>query len=709
MRKKTNTMIWSCFIASSPAMAAITDNQSFYGYTGLINIPNAYTADFGSLHTQYNNQLEFRQDIVDGHNFTINAGVFDGLEVGGKIASVSIHDNLFHERARGEEQIRDLSFNAKYQLPFIPHNWFSLAIGAQDIGGAANNYKAYYAVATKRLGDFDLTLGAGSTDNLTNRLDGAFAGVQWHATDWLSITAEHDGEAASSGVKVHVPKKWLSNNLAISLAANYYDHKLSEDDIYFGVNLIYQLNKPEHTSYRPVKPAPQMVSITSDSNNPKVNAAALTSQRSQQAENTVRKGKPSLLKSKLVTHNATDSELEQTAMAFKAALLADGFENIHVGYSLSSVHIIIENHVFNQNELDAIGLILGRLQAHFNYPGMDFNLVLQKLEVPQIQISGQLDEYRDFIQSGSAPNLAITNRVNIQHGGLTWVNFGSTNSPYYKPRLTLSPDIVKGVATELGVLDYSLALQAQLEVPVWQGGSFVATGTQGVATSDDFKDNKSFTRFRHKDGLTSLTYKQNWQLSFNIYNQTQIGYYYDFTDYLGFKHQSMWMSEDGRHQISAQLGYFDYQDYDGDKTVYNTSYQYNLSEYDISLSASIGKFFNKDSGYKLSSKFWFGDTSLDVYYLDTKGRFVGIGLTVPLTPRKDYTTPYGVIKGKSNWRERIQTRVGNDANTIAFGLGQLPFNDTSIETELFNQSRLSESYIQHHLPRLREAYKTFNK
>ncbi|TMP70581.1 hypothetical protein CWC05_23070, partial [Pseudoalteromonas ruthenica] len=109
------------------------------------------------------------------------------------------------------------------------------------------------------------------------------------------------------------------------------------------------------------------------------------------------------------------------------------------------------------------------------------------------------------------------------------------------------------------------------------------------------------------------------------------------------------------------------------------------------------------------SKFWFGDTSLDVYYLDTKGRFVGIGLTVPLTPRKDYATPYGVIKGKNNWRERIQTRVGESHNNVAFGLGKLPFDDTSIETELFNQSRLSESYIQHHLPRLREAYKTYAK
>ncbi|WP_249930058.1 YjbH domain-containing protein [Pseudoalteromonas aurantia] len=704
MRKKTNTLMWSCLMASTPLMAATKDNQSFYGYTGLINIPNAYVADFGSLHTQYNNQLEYRTDVVDGHNFTINTGVFEGLEVGGKIASDSMHNNMFHDREKGIYEIRDLSFNAKYQLPFIPNDWFSLAVGAQDIGGAANNYKAYYAVATKRLGDFDLTLGAGTTDNLTNRLDGAFAGVQWHATNWLSITAEHDGEATSSGLKLHVPSKWLSNQLAISLAANYYDHKQSEDDVYFGINFKYQLNKPEHKSFRPVKPAPQLslqstthiVPNTANSNSSGPKAPQL-------------KNKPTLLKSKQVKHAATDSELEQTAMAFKAALLDDGFENIHVGYSLTSVHVIIENHVFNQNELDAIGLILGRLQAHFNHPGMNFNLVLQKLEIPQIQISGQLDDYRGFIQSGSAPNLAITNRVNIRHGGLTWVNFGSTNSPYYTPRLTLSPDIVKGVATELGVLDYSLALKAQLEVPIWQGGSINVTGTQGIATSDDFKDNKPFTRFRHKDGLTSLTYKQNWQLPFNINNQTQIGYYYDFTDYLGFKHQSMWMSESGRHQVSAKLGYFDYQDFDGDKTIYNTSYQYNLSEYDISLSASVGKFFNKDSGYKLTSKFWFGDTSLDVYYLDTKGRFVGIGLTVPLTPRKDYATPYGVIKGKNNWRERIQTRVGESHNNVAFGLGKLPFDDTSIETELFNQSRLSESYIQHHLPRLREAYKTYAK
>ncbi|TMP13119.1 hypothetical protein CWC06_21410, partial [Pseudoalteromonas ruthenica] len=138
--------------------------------------------------------------------------------------------------------------------------------------------------------------------------------------------------------------------LAISLAANYYDHKQSEDDVYFGINFKYQLNKPEHKSFRPVKPAPQL-SLQSTSN-----TAPNTADSNSSGPNAPQpKSKPTLLKSKQVKHTATDSELEQTAMAFKAALLDDGFENIHVGYSLTSVHVIIENHVFNQNELDAIG------------------------------------------------------------------------------------------------------------------------------------------------------------------------------------------------------------------------------------------------------------------------------------------------------------------------------------------------------------------
>ena len=96
--------------------------QSFNGYTGLINTPTAEVLATGTVDIGHNNQLDFKGNkYVDGHNFIFGAGLFDGLEASGQIAASSMNDNMYYSQGRG--QLRDLSFNLKYQIPFIPHDW----------------------------------------------------------------------------------------------------------------------------------------------------------------------------------------------------------------------------------------------------------------------------------------------------------------------------------------------------------------------------------------------------------------------------------------------------------------------------------------------------------------------------------------------------------------------------------------------------------
>ena len=136
---KLNVFLGSAIALSSPLVLAdqINSYQSFSGYTGLINIPNAEVQSNGRLGFGYNDKLfDLSNQYVKGHNFIVSAGLFDGLEVSGLIASNTMHDNLFVNQ--GKSQIRDLSFNIKYQIPYIPEDWFSLAIGGKDIGGENN-------------------------------------------------------------------------------------------------------------------------------------------------------------------------------------------------------------------------------------------------------------------------------------------------------------------------------------------------------------------------------------------------------------------------------------------------------------------------------------------------------------------------------------------------------------------------------------------
>ncbi len=185
---KLNVFLGSAIALTSPLVFAeqINSHQSFVGYTGLINTPNAEVQDKGIVGFGYNNQLDYYGvKYKDGHNFIVSAGLFEGLEVSGLIASETMHDKFFGPNSSW--QIRDLSFNAKYQIPYIPKDWFTLAIGGKDIGGVANHYETYYAVASKELWDFRFSAGISTSERAKHRkrvneqMNGAFAGVEWQA------------------------------------------------------------------------------------------------------------------------------------------------------------------------------------------------------------------------------------------------------------------------------------------------------------------------------------------------------------------------------------------------------------------------------------------------------------------------------------------------------------------------------------------------
>ena len=66
-----------------------------------------------------------------------------------------------------------------------PQNWIipSIAVGVVDMMGT-ELMKAYYGVATWRVGNFAATLGYGS-----DRLNGFYGGIEYDVADWLTFKA----------------------------------------------------------------------------------------------------------------------------------------------------------------------------------------------------------------------------------------------------------------------------------------------------------------------------------------------------------------------------------------------------------------------------------------------------------------------------------------------------------------------------------------
>ena len=709
---KLNVFLGSAIALSSPFVFAekMNSHQSFAGYTGLINTPNAEIQDKGVVGFGYNNQLDINGDkYIDGHNFIVSAGLYDNLEVSGLIATNTMHDNLFV--GEGRKQIRDLSFNAKFQIPYIPKDWFSLAIGGRDIGGYENKYRTYYVVASKELWDFRFSAGAAKSDSLHGQMDGMFAGVEYQVFDWFSLQAEHDAEAFNAGAKITIPKKWLYDIGELTFISRFYSNTdYSEPDTYWGVNFSMPLSSEDKQNYKKVEAAPYVAPVSTqpiakiDDHGLGFIQTALAPELAEQTKAlTVASVKQAPTQT---TQKLANSSLNSQVIELKEALINDGFENVVVGYNLNTIFVNFENSVFNRNDIDAIGVVLGRITENVTNESTHFNVQLSKTDIPLIAIQGNVDNYRLFIEKGVSPDLNVQQgKANIPEG-VVWAGKAEA-SPYFKPRLTLSPATSNTYATEFGVFDYSIGLRAELDVPLWQGGGIKVTGQTILDESSDFEDNGVFDNYSLDEGIVDAMLHQTFALPFGFYNQTQIGFFKSYFDYKAIINETAWLSPEGRHVVSAKIAYFDYADYRASREYETLTYQYNWVERDITLHATAGQYFYGDSGYQLESRFWFGDSYVAVYYENTDAQKAGVAINIPLTPRKDMkVTPFGQLKGRDNWRIGLSTQIGK-LNTLVFNQAYAPSSQITLDKTMYKRGRLTSSYIYSNLARMKEAYESY--
>ena len=709
---KLNVFVGSAVILSAPVVCAdeVEAQQSFSGFTGLYNTPNAVVLDKGEVSFGYNNKLfDLSKSYVDGHNFIVSAGLFDGLEVSGMIASNTMHDNFF--RVGFGKQVRDLSFNAKYQIPYIPEDWFDFAIGVKDIGGDVNLYETYYAVASKELWNFRFSAGVAKSDRPYGIMDGVFGGVEYQVFDWFSLQVEHDAEAFNAGAKVTIPKKWLYDIGELTFTSRFYSNTdYSKEDSYWGVNFSMPLSSEDKQNYKKVEAAPYVAPVATkpiakiDDHGIGFIQTAMAPELAEQAKAlTVASVKQAPTAN---TQKLANSSLNSQVIELKQALINDGFENVVVGYNLNTVFVNFENSVFNRNDIDAIGVVLGRIAESVTNESTHFNVQLSKTDIPLIAIQGKVDNYRLFIEKGVSPDL------NVQQGkasipeGVVWAGKAEA-SPYFKPRLTLSPATSTTYATDLGVLDYSLGLRAELDVPLWQGGGIKVTGQTILDESSDFEDNGVFDNYSLDEGVVNAVLHQTFALPYGFYNQTQIGFYKDYFDYKTIINETAWLSPEGRHVVSAKIAYFDYADYRASREYETLTYQYNWVEQDITFHATAGKYFYGDSGYQLESRFWFGDSYIAVYYENTDAQIAGVAINIPLTPRKDMkVTPFGQLKGRDNWRLGLSTQIG-ERNVLVFNQAYAPSSQITLDKTMYKRGRLTSSYIYSNLARMKEAYESY--
>lgn len=217
---------------SFPAAA----QPSTTGQTGLINMPDARLEPDGTW--------RFGTSWSDPYlPVWSSITLLPHLEVSGRYTAIR---GLSSALGQGFGDYKDKAFDAKALLWKEQGWWPNLAIGAQDFTGTGV-FKANYAVASKRLGGTDYTVGYGS-----DRIDGWFGGMRqrfpWHRN--LSLVVEYDANdysadlrAAESGA-AHRDGGW---SYGVEYRKDWFGIQLSAQDKDIGANAYVSvpLMKPE--------------------------------------------------------------------------------------------------------------------------------------------------------------------------------------------------------------------------------------------------------------------------------------------------------------------------------------------------------------------------------------------------------------------------------------------------------------------------------
>ena len=684
--KKTQTLLFILLFSKVAICHSIENGQSLQGLTGLINVPNAEIIHHGTINFQYSDQIYNQMEYSHNNNLMATLGILPNLEVGGRIAWFNTQSNCYHDTCR----LRDLSANIKYKIPFIPNNWFSLALGQHDIGGAANHFQSRFISASKSFNNMRFTLGWGqslASDN-NERLEGAFSGLEYQPVSWLNLLFEDDGQSKSIGTRLNIPKKFFPYGIQTRVLAILQRHDPTDKNKrFFGVSIAIPLG--QHRESHAKHP------------NTSLKIAPPISIQTNRNENN-QENKSFSPKLKMFTQPSLHTNYLKSLYS---TLKDVGFERLKIGifplktnlHNTQDLALIIslENTVFNHNELDAVNFVIQTIKSKAERPFKTIRIVLKKEDIAIQKFTLQYSERS--IKGNKRASIYSSYNTNI-NPETTWIHVDDGFSQH-KPRVVLSPSLSTGVATEFGVFDYSLALEANTTVSLWKGAQFNMTYTQAFTQSDDFLKHHVFYDARQLSAFRNHGLQQTIKFSKQFYSTLFLGL--SHYDYYTINNQSTYFTTLGKHKFTLNAGHYKSR-YETNISKYSmiASYRYFLPKQDISTTLTVGRFWDEDVGYRLDLLFWFEDKAIQLFYKNTDSPFIGIGLSMPLTPKRAFNKPWGQLKGKSQWRYALQTKVADTTNNVSFKNAKIPTPAHNIDNIYFNHDRLSPLYTQYNQHRL---------
>lgn len=678
---------WTAVLAAGMGAGGFAGAQgtgiSTRGNTGGLTVPSAFVLETGTVALTYGN---FREAQVPASQTRRNASVGIGLvpyvEVFGRFVDYT------SPSATGliDSGVRDLSPNIKIQIPPLSPRLPHFAVGVNDFAGGAVNFRSAYGVASDQYGPLRWSAGyafgkpIGGVAANGSTFNGVFAGGElFVGPPGFAALAEYDGQQKHAGLRYYSPPMAALGGAqligSVQRSFGGTDRLGGRADASaFALSVVVPLDK--------ARPKPVADKLATDKSLPPLTAA---------------------------TGSGMVATAEDRLDALRKALVAVGLERVRVGTLANNLMVEYENHRYDHNEADAIGIVLG-LAAEYAPAGLRrAYAVTHKAGLPIYETSVDIPTFRAFLRDGDETNLrtsmAFDRAPDYRQVDVKWQDSApSFRSPV---RVEIKPELSYTLGTEVGAFDYSLAANVQAMVPLWRGAEVYTSYIQRLANSLNMEEGAVFQNSRQKNGLKVVSLQQSFWLTDRIFANVGAGRFnYGAWGAQGESTVFLPGGEDTLRLRAALQQKKAVSAFTPDPAL-SAAYRMAVNG-NTWVEAGLQRYNDGSSGPAFAFRRWFGDTSVQVFLRKGGSRsFAGVELSFPLTPRRGLEPGPLHLSGTSQFSQGLRTRL-TTSSSLANTVEPNAVRDMSLaynaEVRQLNAGRLGQGYLIGQVQRMREAF-----
>ncbi|MGU7783035.1 YjbH domain-containing protein [Burkholderia sp. PU8-34] len=731
----------AAFALSAPVHAAGQPTLTSLGQSGGLVIPYGFTLPEGTFEGQYNNYIDPRfgkkttsSDIVWGA-----VGLFPYVEVSGGLAN---YVGNVPAAFPGFDHIifRHLMANVKVAIPKFFKYQPDIAFGVNDIGGQSHFFRSKYGVVSQDLGPATLTVGYGQGD----RLDGVFGGAElrlWQTG--LSLLAEHDSKTPYAGIRYHSPPiKWLADaSIVGTVMRSLKDTNGIAARTSFSIGVQIPLGKRfdaarcgdglcgetpaaavQATSTDDARPAEEVVPqsaarLAALGSFSRVTPATqpVTSAMSLRDDLDMRSPLPPPVFVKTAAQATTVASVPDAVPdpasldTIVHVLTAAGLERVRAGIVGTDLIVEYENHRYNQNEADALGIALGAAVEHAPKGVETVRVVIKKTNEPVGEVTVARAAYAQFVEGGS-PNavgasLSMRTRPTHDADSVAWAGNARAHGLV---RIQIAPVTSYLYGTDYGNFDYSVGANIQGFVPLWRGAELYSSVIVPLANSKNLDNGQVYSQYRLRGGLSSVALVQSFWIAPRVFNVTALGKFN--LQYLGVENETTAFVPGRPDMVRLKLAYLHREPgKDALPDVKNAllTYRWVQPSWKMWVEAGVARYIGGDKGPLITVTRWFDDVAFSVQgWHSGRGSFAGVTVSFPLTPRQGMKAGIVQVNGPEQFGLSFRTRVGSTNYIAADGAENLGFAYNT-QQFLLNSGRFSADYFATQLYRMRDAYKRY--